>query len=96
MKKPVKKARRQSFFEGPLAARALNVLLFFAIFLLLYFVWVLSFPGVSGLPRLIPCWVLAYGFTWIVAYLTRGTTRFLVTLVFIALVIFVFTAQSSP
>ncbi len=96
MKKPAKRARKPSFFERPLAARALNVLLFFSIFLLLYFLWVLSFPGVSGLSRLIPCWVLAYGFTWIVVYLTRGTARLLVTLTFLALVIFVFTAQASP
>jgi hypothetical protein len=96
MKKSVKKPRKQSFFERPLAARVLNAFLFFAIFLLLYFVCVLSFPGLSGLSRLISCWILAYGFTWIMVYLTRGTARFLVTLAFIGLVIFVFAAQSSP
>lgn len=66
-----------------------NALLFLTNFFLMYFIWVVAAPGITGLARLFPCWLLAFVMTWIIARLTRVTARIFLTLAFMGLLFFV-------
>lgn len=67
----------------------INALLFITNFFLMYFIWVVLAPGVTGFSRLIPCWFAAFVMTWIIVRLTRVTARLFLTLAFMGLLIFV-------
>ncbi len=43
----------------------------------------------DGLLRLGLCWVGAYALTWIYSYLTKGNSRLVVTLFFIAILLII-------
>jgi len=66
-----------------------NALLFLTNFFLLYFIWVVAAPNVTGISRLFPCWLLAFVMTWVMVRLTRVTTRLFLTLAFMGLLFFV-------
>jgi hypothetical protein len=66
-----------------------NALLFLTNFFLMYFIWVVLAPGVTGIARLFPCWLLAFGMTWVMVRLTKITARLFLTLAFLGLLFFV-------
>jgi len=66
-----------------------NALLFLTNFFLIYFIWVVAIPGVTGASRLLPCWLLAFVLTWVMVRLTRVTARLFLTLAFMGLLLFV-------
>jgi hypothetical protein len=85
-KKPVKNKRAQ---DQRILNWGTNALLFLTNFFLIYFIWVVAAPGVTGASRLFPCWLLAFVMTWVMVRLTRVTARLLLTLAFIGLLFFV-------
>jgi len=86
MSKAPKKKKQQ---EHRLLGWGTNALLFLVNFLLMYSIWAMAAPGVAGLARLFPCWLVAFVLTWIIACMTGITVRLLLTLAFMGLLIFV-------
>jgi len=85
-----KKGVRKEQGAEPKALRwGIHFLLFCTNFLLLYFIWVVAFPGVAGLVRLLTCWLGAYGMTWLIARRTGLTARLLLALGLLAMLLFV-------
>lgn len=62
----------------------LSAVLFVINFLCFYFIWSLVFPEITGILRIIFCWVGAYALTWVMTYLTRGVARLVLTLIMLA------------
>jgi hypothetical protein len=75
--------------ESPLFGRLVNLLLLLINFFLCYFLWVVALPQVVGLVRILSSWVVAYLLTVLIVYATRPRPRLAVTLLFIALLLFV-------
>jgi len=86
MKKAPKKPKAQ---EQRILNWGTNALLFLTNFFLMYFIWVVAVPAVTGLGRLLSCWLLAFVMTWVMVRLTRVTARLFLTLAFMALLFFV-------
>jgi hypothetical protein len=84
-----KAAAGSGFLDRPAARVTINAFLFLANFLLTYFLWLIAFPGIEGLTRVVLCWGLAYAFTWFIVRQARGAGRLLITLLFLALLAFV-------
>lgn len=68
----------------------LSAVLFITNFLLFYFIWLYAFPGITGILRLIFCWIGAYAFTWLMTYMTRGLARLVLTLIMLGVQYLVF------
>jgi len=47
----------------------------------------------SGIGRLILCWVAAYGLTWMMTYLTKGAVRVALAILLLGVLILVMTSQ---
>lgn len=71
----------------------LNAVLFIINFLLIYFLWLKVFPGMTGVPRLIACWVGAYAFTWTTTLVFRGPGRLVLSLLLLGVLYVVFSYQ---
>ena len=68
----------------------LNAILFIINFLLIYFLWLKVFPGMTGITRLIACWIGAYAFTWSITYVFKGPGRLVLALLFLGVLYAVF------
>lgn len=68
----------------------LSAILFIINFLLFYFIWLYAFPEMTGIVRIIFCWVGAYAFTWLMTYMTKGVWRLVLTLIMLAVQFVVF------
>ncbi len=85
-----KEVRLPGVLEHQATGIFLNALLFATHFLLFYFVFMSIFKEeLDGLLRLGCCWVGAYALTWICSYLTKGKSRLVVTLFFIAILLII-------
>lgn len=68
----------------------LSAVLFVINFMCFYFIWLYAFPGITGIMRLILCWVGAYAFTWLMTYMTKGVSRLILTLIMLGVQYMVF------
>lgn len=82
---------RESILEQRAVTIPLNAVMFITNFFLVYFVWLMSAPEMTGLGRIISCWVAAYGLTWMMTYLAKGKTRLVVAVLLLGVLIFVLT-----
>ncbi len=71
----------------------LNAVQFVTNFILFYFICISVFPDITGLVRLVLCWVGAYTLTWIMTLLAKGAARLLLTLLFLGVLYIVFRYQ---
>jgi hypothetical protein len=58
--------------------------LFVINFLCIYFIWSSIFPEITGILRLVLCWIGAYAMTWFMTYVTKGVSRLILTLIMLA------------
>lgn len=58
--------------------------LFVINFLCIYFIWSSIFPEITGILRLVLCWIGAYAMTWFMTYATKGISRLILTLIMLA------------
>lgn len=65
-------------------ALILSAVLFIINFLCTYFIWLLTFPEITGFMRVVFCWVGAYALTWVMTYLTKGVSRLILTIIMLA------------
>jgi hypothetical protein len=68
----------------------LNAVLFITNFMLIYFLWLKVFPGMTGITRLIACWIGAYAFTWSMTLVTKGVGRLVLAIIFLGTLYMVF------
>lgn len=68
----------------------MSAVLFVINFMCFYFIWLYAFPGMTGIMRLIFCWVGAYVFTWFMNYMTKGAARLVLTLIMLGVQYLVF------
>lgn len=68
---------KKSVFERRDVTIILSAVLFVINFLFFYFIWLYAFPGITGIVRVLLCWVGAYAFTWLMTYMTKGIWRLL-------------------
>jgi hypothetical protein len=68
----------------------LSAILFVINFMCFYFIWLYAFPGITGIMRLLLCWVGAYAFTWLMTYMTRGVWRLILTVIMLGVQYLVF------
>lgn len=93
---PTKKhARSRKTAEPRILNWGTNALLFLANFFLMYFIWVVAAPGVTGVWRLFPCWLLAFVMTWIIVRMTRVAARLILTLALVGLLLFVLLSKGG-
>jgi len=93
MKKQLKPADTTSFLERRPVGVFLNAILFISNFLLFYFIWLYAFPDITGILRVVLCWVGAYVLTWVMAYLAKGAARLALVAVFLGILYIVFKYQ---
>ncbi len=65
-------------------ALILNAVLFVINYLCFYFIWMMVIPELTGILRLVVCWVGAYSLTWVMTYATKGMSRLVLTVIMIA------------
>jgi hypothetical protein len=58
--------------------------LFVINFLCIYFIWSSIFPEITGILRLVLCWIGAYSMTWFMTYVTKGVSRLVLTIIMVA------------
>jgi hypothetical protein len=68
----------------------LNAVLFACNFLLIYFLWLKMFPAITGITRLLLCWIGAYAFTWTMTRVTGGPGRLVLAILFLGVLYVVF------
>lgn len=68
----------------------MSAVLFVINFMFFYFIWLYAFPGITGIMRLLLCWVGAYAFTWLMNYMTKGIWRLILTLIMLGVQYMVF------
>ncbi len=68
----------------------LSVVLFVINFLLFYFIWISAFPEMTGILRVVLCWIGAYALTLVMTYMTKGVARLILTLVMMGVQYMVF------
>jgi hypothetical protein len=90
MKKQLKTADTVNILERRAVSIILNAVLFISNFLLFYFIWLYSFPDITGLARVGLCWAGAYALTWVMASQTRGAARLALVTVFLGILYVVF------
>jgi hypothetical protein len=90
MKKPHQQAESSGILERRPVGIFLNGVLFVCNFLLFYFIWLYSFPDITGLLRVVLCWVGAYVLTWVMALLAKGAARLVLAAVFLGILYVVF------
>jgi len=73
-------AGNKSVFERRDVTIILSAVLFIINFMFFWFIWQYAFPGITGIARLLLCWVGAYTFTWFMNYMTKGVWRLILTL----------------
>lgn len=73
------------FFDRRYVTIILSAVLFVINFLFFYFLFIFILPEMTGIIRAVLCWVGAYALTWIMTYLFKGVSRFVLTLIMIAL-----------
>jgi len=71
-------------------AMILAAVLFAINFLGFYCIWLIVFPEMTGIMRVVMCWVGAYALTWIMTYLTKGVSRLILTLIMIGVQYIIF------
>lgn len=80
----------KSVFERRDVTLILSAVLFVINFMFFYFIWLYAFPAITGILRLLLCWVGAYAFTWLMNYMTKGVWRLILTLIMLAVQYMVF------
>jgi len=90
MKNPHQPAENRSFLEQRAVGVFLSAVLFVCNFLLFYFIWLHSFPDITGLLRVGLCWVGAYALTWVMASLAKGGARLALAAAFLVILYVVF------
>ena len=73
-------ANKKTVFERRDVTMILSAVLFAINFMFFYFIWLYAFPGITGVSRLLLCWVGAYALTWFMNYMTKGVWRLFLTL----------------
>lgn len=81
---------KKSAFERRDVTMILSAVLFAVNFLLFYFIWLYAFPGITGIMRIVFCWIGAYTFTWLINYMTKGIWRLLMVILMIGVQYLVF------
>ena len=81
---------KKSILERRDVAIILSAVLFVINFMFFYFIWMYAFPGITGIMRVIFCWVGAYAFTWLMTYMTKGLARLILTLIMLGIQYVVF------
>ena len=71
---------KKNVFERRDVTIILSAVLFVINFMFFWFIWQYAFPGITGIARLLLCWVGAYAFTWLMNYMTKGVWRLILTL----------------
>ena len=66
---------KKSILERRDVTIILSAVLFVINFMLFYFIWLYAFPDMTGIVRVVFCWVGAYAFTWLMTYVTKGVAR---------------------
>lgn len=88
-----KHPRPVNFLERRAVSIPLNAVIFITNFFLVYFIWLLSAPEVSGIGRVVTCWIVAYGLTWMMTYLTKGAVRVALAVFLLGVLTFIMTFQ---
>lgn len=70
----------KNVFERRDVTIILSAVLFVINFLFFYFIWLYAFPSITGIMRIIFCWIGAYAFTWFMNYMTKGIWRLFLVL----------------
>ena len=86
-----KTAKQESILERRVVSIPLNAVMFITNFFLVYFIWLLSAPEISGLVRVIGCWAAAYVLTWTMTFATRGAARLVLAIILLGVLAFVLT-----
>lgn len=68
----------------------LSAVLFIINFLLFYFIWLYAFPDMTGIMRIVFCWIGAYALTWLMNYMAKGVWRLILTLIMMGVQYLVF------
>ena len=68
----------------------LSAVLFVINFLCFYFIWIAVFPEITGIVRMVICWIGAYALTWVMTYVTKGVSRVILTLIMLAVQYMIF------
>jgi hypothetical protein len=90
-----KVTKEENIWERRAVSISLNAVLFMTNFFLVYFIWLLSAPEISGLGRLTVCWVAAYGLTWMMTYVTKGAVRLVLAILLLGVLAFVMTSPHA-
>lgn len=90
MQKTIKTTRETGFAERRDVAIILSAVLFVINFLCFYFIWIAVFPEITGIARMVICWIGAYALTWVMTYTTKGVARLILTLIMLAVQYVVF------
>lgn len=80
----------KSVFERRDVTIILSAVLFVINFLFFYFIWLYAFPAITGIMRIVFCWVGAYAFTWLMNYMTKGVWRLILVLIMMGVQYLVF------
>ena len=70
----------KNVFERRDVTMILSAVLFVINFMFFWFIWNYAFPGITGIARLLLCWVGAYALTWLMNYMTKGVWRLFLVL----------------
>lgn len=81
---------KKSAFERRDVTIILSAVLFIINFLFFYFIWLYAFPGITGIMRIVFCWIGAYAFTWLMTSMTKGVWRLILTLIMMGVQYLVF------
>ena len=81
---------KKSVFERRDVTIILSAVLFVINFLFFYFIWLYAFPSITGIMRVVFCWVGAYAFTWLMNYMTKGVWRLILVLIMMGVQYLVF------
>ncbi|MBL0226881.1 MAG: hypothetical protein IPQ16_15345 [Geobacteraceae bacterium] len=84
MQKEQESSRNLNISERRDVAIILAGVLFVINFLCIYFIWSFIFPEITGILRLVLCWIGAYSMTWFMTYVTKGVSRLILTLIMLA------------
>lgn len=90
MQTPKESTTKKSVFERRDVTIILSAVLFVINFLFFYFIWIYAFPGITGIMRVILCWVGAYTFTWLINYMTKGIWRLIMVVIMMGVQYMVF------
>ena len=84
MQKTKEATHNPSISERRDVAIILSAVLFVINFLCIYFIWSSIFAEITGILRLVVCWIGAYAMTWFMTYVTKGVSRLILTLIMLA------------